>query len=189
MNMLSLIAAVSKNNVIGKENALPWYLPEDLRHFKMLTTGKTVLMGRKTFESILKQLGKPLPNRKNVVITRDAKYMYPPPQSSPTRWEEDRRDSPLPAGEGGWRPGEGDVEIHTSVDDALKHHYNEEVMVIGGGEIFRQTIDRATVLHITHVDQVIEGDVYFPVIDSKIWREIEREEHTNFAFVTYIRNS
>ena len=153
---IALIAAISKNGVIGKENALPWYLPEDLKHFKILTTGKTVLMGRKTFESILKQLGKPLPNRINVVITRDPKYAAP----------------------------EG-VEIFTSVDDALRLHYNEEVMVIGGGEIFRQTIDRATTLHITEVDQTIEGDVYFPRIDPTIWKETERENHKGYSFVMY----
>ncbi len=158
--MISLIAAISKNGVIGKENALPWYLPEDLKHFKILTTGKTVLMGRKTFESIIKQLGKPLPNRINVVITRDVKYTVP-----------------------------DGAEIYHSVDDALRLHYNEDVMVIGGGEIFRQTIDRATTLYITEVDQTIEGDVYFPRIDPAIWKETDRENHEGYSFVTYIRNS
>ncbi len=186
--MISLIAAVSKNGVIGKKNALPWYLPEDLKHFKKLTLGKTVLMGRKTFESILKQLGKPLPNRKNLVITRDAKYTQPltRPSATLSRGERDTTSITSPSGRG---RGEGDVEIYTSVDDALRHHFNEEMIVIGGGEIFRQTIDRATTLYITEVDQTIEGDVYFPRIDRSIWKETERENHDGYSFVTYIRNS
>ena len=141
--MISLIAAVSKNGVIGKENALPWYLPEDLKHFKLLTIGKTVLMGRKTFESILKQLGKPLPNRKNVVVTRDAKYAPPLTRPSATLSPEERDTLSItsPSGRG---LGEGDVEIYTSVDDALRHHYNKEIMVIGGGEIFRRLEDHQT---------------------------------------------
>ncbi len=154
---ISLIAAIaSGNRALGKDNKLIYHIHEDLQRFKKLTSGHPVIMGRKTFESILKQLGKPLPNRINVVITRDPKYAAP----------------------------EG-VEIFTSVDDALRLHYNEEVMVIGGGEIFRQTIDRATTLHITEVDQTIEGDVYFPRIDPTIWKETERENHKGYSFVMY----
>jgi len=158
--MISLIAALSKNGVIGKENALPWNVPEDLKRFRAITKGKTVLMGRKTFESILSYRSAPLPDRKNVVITRDANYKVP----------------------------EG-VDVHISVDEAFAHHQDKEVMVIGGGQIFEQTIDRADKLYLTHVDQVVEGDVYFPAIDPKVWREIEREDHEGYSFVTYIRNS
>src|SRR3989338_10690206 len=139
--MLSLIAAVAKNGVIGAKNDLPWYLPEDLRHFKMLTTGKTVLMGRKTFESILKRLGKPLPNRKNVVVTRDAQYV-----------------------------ASAEVCLHHTVEEALAHHQNEEIMVAGGGEIFKQTIARADRLYITEVHREVDGDVYFPAIDPEVWK-------------------
>lgn len=163
--MIALIAAISKNGIIGKENALPWYLPEDLKHFKMLTTGKIVLMGRKTFESILKRLGKPLPNRTNVIITRQGLALNDP------------------------RLSLGDVKIYSSIDEALTHHAGEEIMVAGGGEIFRQTIARADKLYITEVDQTVKGDVYFPRIDPRIWKETERETHTGFSFVTYIRNS
>ena len=156
--MISLIAAVAKNNVIGAKNDLPWYLPEDLKHFKELTTGKTVLMGRKTFESIMKRLGKPLPNRINVVITRDTTYRVP-----------------------------DGVCLHHTIDKALAHHSNEDIMVIGGGEIFRQTINRAERLYITQVDQIIEGDVYFPLIDPNAWEEIERKNHAGFSFVNYAK--
>lgn len=126
----------------------------------MLTTGKTVLMGRKTFESILARLGKPLPNRKNVVVTRDTAYAVP----------------------------EG-VCLHHAVEEALAHHQNEEIMVAGGGEIFNQTMAAADKLYITEVHKEVAGDVYFPAIDSKVWKEIEREDHEGYSFVTYIRNS
>src|SRR3990167_4501644 len=164
--MISIIAAVAKNGVIGAKNDLPWYLPEDLKHFKELTTGKTVLMGRKTFESIMKRLGKPLPNRKNVVVTRDVNYA---PHLNPLPHGERKHDQiPSPSmGEGAPTAvgaGEG-VCVHHAVDEALEHHKGEEIMVAGGGEIFRQTIDRADKLYITEVNKLVEGDVYFPTID------------------------
>lgn len=166
--MLSLIAAVAKNGVIGAKNELPWYLPEDLKHFKTLTTGKTVLMGRKTFESILKRLGKPLPNRKNVVVTRDPNYFVAKPQTSC-----------------GLATTTSTVEVYHSVEEALKAHQSEEVLVAGGGEIFAQTIARADRLYITEVDRAVEGDAYFPKIDRQIWKEIAREPQDGFSFVTY----
>lgn len=156
--MIALVAAVAKNNVIGAKNDLPWYIPEDLKKFKELTTGKTVLMGRKTFESILKRLQKPLPNRKNVVVTRDASYKVP----------------------------EG-VCLHQSIDAALIHHEIEEVMVAGGGEIFKQTIDRADKLYITEVDKEILGDTYFPDIDPQKWQETSREKKDGYSFVEYVK--
>ncbi len=157
--MISLIAAVAKNGVIGAKNDLPWYLPEDLKHFKMLTTGKTVLMGRKTFESIMARLGKPLPNRKNVVVTRDAQYVAP-----------------------------AEVCLHHTVEEALAHHQNEEIMVAGGGEIFKQTMMAADKLYITEVHKEVDGDVYFPAIDPNLWKETERESHAGYSFVTYAKN-
>ncbi len=153
----SLIAAVSQNNCIGKKGALPWYLPEDLKHFKKLTAGKVVLMGRKTWDSLPEKF-KPLPNRVNVVITRQT-------------------DLVVPTG----------VEVYHTIDEALAAHQNDAVMVIGGAEIYRQTIDRADTLFITAVHQKIDGDVFFPVIDPAVWQETEREEHEGFAFVTYQR--
>lgn len=155
---ISFVVAVAKNNVIGKENTLPWYLPEDLKRFKALTTGKTVLMGRKTFESILKKLGKPLPQRVNVVITRDENYKAP----------------------------EG-VVVYNDLKTALDVFKNEEVMVIGGGQIYRQTIDLADTLYVTHVDEEIAGDVFFPTIDPAVWQKTDEEKHDSFTFATYKR--
>ncbi len=154
--MIALVAAVAKNLVIGVNNKLPWNLPEDLKRFRAITKGKTVLMGRKTFESILDYRGAPLPDRKNVVITRDAAYKVPP-----------------------------GVDVHTSIHEALVHHKDEEIMIIGGGEIFRQTIDQADKLYITHVNTEVEGDVYFPPIDPNIWREVWHEDHEGYSFVNY----
>lgn len=153
--MISLIAAITKNNCIGKSGTLPWYIPEDIQHFKQLTMGKTVLMGRKTWESLPAKF-RPLPNRKNVVITRQKDYPVP--------------DS---------------VEVFHTVDDAILAHADRDIMVIGGAEIYSQTIDRADTLFITHVDRVVDGDAFFPTIDPGIWKETEGEDHVGFSFVTY----
>lgn len=153
--MLALVAAVSKNNCIGRHNAIPWRIPEDMQHFKDVTNGKIVLMGRKTWESLPPKF-RPLPNRKNIVITRQTPYSVPE-----------------------------NVEVHPSIDDALAAHEGKDIVVIGGAEIYRQTIDRADTLYITHVNREVNGDAYFPKIDPAIWKETEREEHDGFAFVTY----
>ena len=155
---LAIIAAVAKNNVIGKRNALPWYIPEDLKRFKLLTTGKTVLMGRKTSDSIIQNLGKPLPNRKNVVITSQSDYRVP-----------------------------DGVVVYNNLKKALEELKNEEVMVSGGGEIYKQTIDFAEKLYITHVDKEVDGDVFFPEIDSNKWKKISEEKHEGFSFTEYER--
>ena len=156
---ISLIAAVARNNVIGRENDLPWYLPEDLKRFRKLTMGKTVLMGRKTFESIMGRLGKPLPNRKNIVVTKNLDFQAP----------------------------EG-VEVFNSIEEALeKHKQQEEIFIIGGGQIFEQTISRATTLYITRVDMEVPGDAYFPEIDPRAWKKTNEEKHENFSFCTYKR--
>lgn len=154
---LSLIAAIAENNCIGKSGGLPWYLPEDLAHFKKLTSGKTVLMGRKTWESLPEKF-RPLPKRTNIVITRQTDYVVPP-----------------------------DVEIYSTIDEAIARHQNEEIMVIGGAEIYKQTIDKADTLYITHIHKIIDGDAFFPEIDKNVWREVEREDHEEFGFVTYTR--
>lgn len=157
MNYLSLIAAVSANHVIGHANNLPWHIPEDLEYFKRLTKGKIVLMGRKTWESIPEKF-RPLPKRKNIVITRQPNYA-------------------VPAG----------VEVFASIDEALAAHAGEEIVVIGGGEIYCQTIDRADTLYITHIRREFAGDAFFPAIDPTIWQEAAREDHGWFSFVTYKR--
>ncbi len=152
--MIALVAAVADNGVIGKNNSLPWHIPEDFRHFKALTTGKHILMGRKTFES----LGKPLPNRVHLVITRQTNYRVPE-----------------------------SVRLFSSIDDAFDAHPNTDIMVIGGGEIYAQTIDRADRLYITEIHETYEGDVAFPTINPHMWQETEREDHGGYSFVVYRR--
>lgn len=115
-------------------------------------------MGRKTFESILKRNGKPLPNRKNIVVTTQQDYQVPP-----------------------------GVIVYHDLNTAIQKLKNEEVFVIGGGEIFRQTIDLADTMYITHVEQEVEGDVLFPVFDLNQWRKIGEEKHPGFSLATYAR--
>ncbi len=156
--MLSLIAGISQNNCIGLNGQLPWHIPEDLKHFREVTAGKIVLMGRKTWESLPEKF-RPLPNRINIIITRQADY-------------------PAPTG----------VEIFATIDEAVATHPDEEIMVIGGAEIYKQTIDRADRLYITHVNQTVDGDAFFPAIDLNIWQETQREDHNGYSFVTYIKS-
>jgi len=152
--MIALIAAIAENNVIGQNNGLPWHFPEDFRHFKALTVGKNILMGRKTFES----LGKPLPDRTNIVITRQTDYEVP----------------------------EG-VYVFPTIPEALAAFQEEDIMVIGGGEIYAQTISQADRLYITHIHESYTGDTKFPLIDPAIWQETEHDDHEQFSFVTYTR--
>lgn len=160
--MLAIAVAKSANNVVGSRGGLPWYLPADLRHFKQLTTGHTVVMGRKTFDSIISRLGHPLPERHSIVVTRDAEFAY------------------------------DGVEVMYDVASIRK--LAGRVFVIGGGEVYRQTIDYADTLYVTEVHADIEGDVTFPTIEPAIWRETSRETHTrddknqyDYDFVTYER--
>lgn len=153
--MIALIAAVSENNCIGKNNSLPWHIPEDMKRFKKITTGHTVVMGRKTWESIPEKF-RPLPNRKNIVVTRNTDY-------------------PVPEG----------VTLYHSVGDVFTHETGD-ILVIGGAEIYSQSIQCADTLYITHVREFIEdGTAFFPKIDKNMWKETEREDHEHFSFVTY----
>lgn len=153
--MIALVAAISENNCIGKNGTLPWYIPEDMKHFRTLTDGKTVLMGRKTWESIPEKY-QPLPNRKNIVITRNKTFSTP-----------------------------NGVVLYHSLEDALEHEAGD-IMIIGGGELYTQSITHADTLYITHVRDFIEdGTAFFPHIDPAIWKETERENHEHFSFVTY----
>ena len=154
---LSLVVAVSKNLCIGKDNQLPWHIPEDLRHFKDLTIGKTVVMGRKTWESLPARF-RPLPGRTNVVVTHQQDYQVP----------------------------EG-VHVAHSLDDALKVHPDKELMVIGGAQLFKETLPLADTLYITYVEKNVDGDAFFPEIDLSIWKEIKREDHQGFSFVSYTK--
>lgn len=158
--MIAIIVAKADNNVIGSKNDLPWYLPADLKHFKNVTLGHAVVMGRNTFQSILDRLHKPLPGRENIVLTRDNTFAY-----------------------------EGVRVIHT-VDDI---NQLDDVFIIGGAEVYKQTIDLADTLYVTEVHAAIDGDVVFPDIDDA-WTESSREHHKSdeknqydYDFVTYKR--
>jgi dihydrofolate reductase len=142
MARVVLLAAVAKNGVIGVRNELPWHLPEDLKRFKELTTGHTVVMGRKTFDSIMARLGKPLPNRKSVVITRDAAWAPPSPAHDVT-------------------------VIHDIA--AIRNLPGDVLWVIGGAEIYQLTMPMADELDITEVDLAPQGDAFFPAIDAAQW--------------------
>ena len=157
--MLSLIAAVAANRVIGSHNALPWYIKEDLKHFRDITMGHTVLMGRNTFDSIMKHLGKPLPGRESVVVTRNLDLRLPE-----------------------------SVMVFRDLDSAMKWLKDrDEVMVAGGGQIFSQLFDKADKLLLTEIHKNVDGDVYFPKVDKAIWKETSREDHDEFSFVEYER--
>ena len=169
---LSLIWAMTPERVIGRANALPWHLPEDLKHFKRVTMGKPVVMGRRTFESI----GRPLPGRPNIVMSR----------SAAKRAELETR---------------GVIAV-ADVEDALAEAHElceklgvDECMVIGGAEAYARCLDRADRLYCTVVHATIEGDTFFPAIDISLWRELECrrfEPDTKHAFgftvCTYARN-
>jgi dihydrofolate reductase len=148
--------AVAENNVIGGGNDLPWYLPEDLKHFKQITSGKTVVMGRKTYESIIKRLNKPLPRRKNVVITRQADYQAPP-----------------------------EVLVFHSLDQAFKELSANDIYVIGGAEIFKLALPMAEIMYMTHVHDNYQGDAFFPEVDWKAWDKLEEEKHEKYTFAKY----
>jgi dihydrofolate reductase len=152
---LSIIVAMSSNRVIGVNNSLPWHLSEDLKHFKTLTTGHTIIMGRKTYESI----GKPLPNRRNIVISRNLNAFY------------------------------GGIEVVHSLEDAFSTSSNDdEVFIIGGSNIYEQSLHLAEHLYITEIKKAFEGDAFFPEIDKSLWTESTRETHISsdgleFSFV------
>lgn len=146
---ISMIAAVAENGVIGSGQAMPWRIPSDFAFFKRMTLGKPIVMGRKQFETV----GKPLPGRTNIVVTRQENYQ-----------------------------AEG-VEVFGNVDEALERAMavveaagGEEVMVIGGGDIYAQVLGRADRLYISHVDLSPSGDVYFPPIDPTEWVVVDLPE-------------
>lgn len=167
MIRLAVIVATAQNGVIGRNNALPWHLPEDLRYFKRRTLGKPIVMGRKTYESI----GRPLPGRTNIVISRNAGF----------------------AADG--------IKVVRSLDEALRLADDiaqidgvDELVVIGGAEIYREALPRAERLYLTEVHAVIQGDAVLPEVDWAQWREVGRERHAaeapnpyDYSFVVYER--
>lgn len=162
MTHISLILAMAQNGVIGANGALPWRIPEDMRRFKALTMGKPCIMGRKTWDSLPK---KPLPGRTNIVVTRDKNFA-----------------------------AEGATVTH-SLDEALAAAQAErpdEIMIIGGAEIYKAAMPRATRIHLTEVEGAFEGDAHMPPFDPAIWKEIARETPSTageiaFSYVTLER--
>lgn len=152
---------MSSNRVIGVNNTLPWHISEDLKYFKSLTTGHTIIMGRKTYESI----GRPLPNRRNIVISRNTEASY-----------------------------EGAEVVH-SIEDAFSICKNDnEVFVIGGSNIYEQALSLVDYIYITEIKKSFSGDAFFPEINKQMWIESSRENHiTNdgleFSFVKYQKNT
>ena len=160
MSILSIIVAMSSNRVIGVNNTLPWHLSEDLKHFKSLTVGHTIIMGRKTYDSI----GRALPNRRNIVISRNIETSC-----------------------------EGAEVVH-SIEDAFSISKNDgEVFVIGGSNIYEQALHLVDHLYITEIKKSFLGDAFFPEINKSIWAETLREDHIandglEFSFVNYQKN-
>ena len=142
--IVSVVVAIAENNAIGKDNQLLWHLPADLKHFKQITTGHTIIMGRKTYDSI----GKPLPNRRNIVITRN-------------------KDLQIPG-----------VEVTTNIEEALALcAATEEVFIIGGAEIYKSTMYITDRIYLTRVHQPYEADAFFHEIDFNLWNETDVEKH------------
>ena len=154
MTTLTLVVARADNGVIGRDGQLPWHLPEDLKRFRRLTLGKPVVMGRRTYDSI----GKPLPGRRNIVLTRQL----------------------------GWR-ADG-VETAVTLDDALALAADTpEVAIIGGATVYAEALPRADRIELTEVHAAPAGDTFFPPLDPARWREIAREADAQMSFVTLVR--
>lgn len=160
--MLTIIAAASENNALGKDNNLVWHLPNDFKRFKALTSGHYIVMGRKTFESF----PKPLPNRTHVIITRQNDYEVP----------------------------EGCLVVNSLSKAIEVCPENEEVFIIGGGQIYKQSIDIADKIELTRVHTTVEADAFFPEIDEDIWEIIQSEYHPkdekhqfDFTYLTFVK--
>jgi len=152
------IGAIGKGNVIGKNGELPWHLPEDLKHFKELTTNHTVIMGRKTFESIPEKF-RPLPNRRNIVVTSNKDYT-----------------------------NEG-IEVSASLNEAVGKVQEGKAFIIGGARLYEEALTIADTLEITKVEGDYSGDVFFPEIDLSKWDEISSDKRDGFTFLTLKRKS
>ncbi|HCY17703.1 MAG: Dihydrofolate reductase [Candidatus Nomurabacteria bacterium GW2011_GWF2_35_12] len=153
--MISIISAIGKNNEIGKKNELLWNLPADMKHFREVTSEHTVIMGQKTFESI----GRPLPNRRNIVITLDKNYL--------------RHGVDIV-----YSVEELDTLLKKENDESIRQAQGEEIFVIGGGQIYKLFIEKADKLYITHVDaEFPDADTFFPEIDKNKWEKIKSEKH------------
>ena len=157
--MLTIIAAVANNNALGKNNDLIWHLPADLKRFKKITLGHHIIMGRKTFES----LGKPLPNRTTIIITRNTDYKV-----------------------------EGCIVVHDLTAAIEAAGEDENPFILGGAEIYKQAMPIADVLDLTLVHESFDADAFFPEINMSVWKEVNREDHVadeknkyDYSFVQY----
>ena|ERR1035437_2294185 len=162
--MISLIAAVARNRVIGNNNLLLWHLPEDMRHFREATRGKPVIMGRKTWESLPESF-RPLPGRHNIVVSRNAAYQAP-----------------------------GATLVGSLEEAMSKVSEIDEVFVIGGAELYRQALPQANRLYLTEIEENFAGDAFFPEIFPQEWEEISRKRQQGtseltFSFVVYRRRN
>ena len=160
MSDLTIVVAIDAQRGIGVDNKLPWHLPEDLAHFKRLTSGHPIIMGRKTFDSI----GRPLPNRRNIVVTRNGAWAH-----------------------------EG-VEAVTSLEAAIALVGEAPAFIIGGAQIFNDALTLTDRMVITEIDHTFACDTFFPPLDASVWKETAREQHQSdaqgfgFAYVTYERS-
>ena len=164
---ITLVAALAENGVIGRDNGLPWRLKSDMVHFRAITMGKPVVMGRKTFLSI----GRPLPGRTTIVVSRDHTFAAPGVVVAPSV----------------------EAALTVAQGDALRRRA-DCIIVAGGADLYAQTMPLAERLHITYVHRAVDGDAYFPAIDRSVWLETARDEHAAaagddaaFAFVIYQR--
>lgn len=158
---LTIIAAVSENNVIGDGNEIPWHISEDLSRFKRLTLNHPVIMGRKTYESIVDRLGHPLEDRVNIVLSKRSLVQ-----------------------------NQEVISVHSLDEAMLEASYHRSVgYIIGGQSVYEETLKRSLIkkMEITEVHREVEGDTYFPELDWKMWDEINRENHEGYSFVTYER--
>nr|AIA18192.1 Dihydrofolate reductase [uncultured bacterium]AIA18200.1 Dihydrofolate reductase [uncultured bacterium] len=158
--IVSIVVAIAQNNAIGKDNKLLWHLPKDLKHFKEITSGHTIIMGRKTYESV----GKPLPNRRNIIITRQNITI------------------------------DGCEVVNSLPDALKLADGVHEVFIVGGAEIYKQAMQLTDRIYLTIVHENFDGDTYFPEIKEDIWKETEREDHQSdekhafsYSFITLER--
>ncbi|MSR78635.1 MAG: dihydrofolate reductase [Candidatus Taylorbacteria bacterium] len=169
--MLSIIVATSENNVIGQLNKIPWYMPRDLKHFAAVTKGHTVIMGRNTYESIFARLGKPLPDRTNIVVTRNSDFIAP-----------------------------GCTVVHSleeALDQATRSDLkNPEVLVIGGSQLYAEALPKTDKIYRTLIHTTLDGDAFFPALKPEEWKLIEsklepKDDKNPFdaTYEVYIRKS
>ncbi|WP_299801800.1 type 3 dihydrofolate reductase [uncultured Shewanella sp.] len=149
---IAMIAAMANNRVIGKDNQMPWHLPEDLRHFKAMTLGKPVVMGRKTYESI----GRPLPGRHNIVISRQTDLVI-----------------------------DGVTRVSSFEEAKVAAGDCDELVVMGGGQLYEMLLPQANILYLTEINLTVDGDTYFPEWDDGSWQEVSRDVAKNAKGVEY----